>query len=208
MTVRFHESVKEHLVPLDDVKPWPGNPRNGDIAELKKSISKNGFYGCVIVQRSTGFVIAGNHRRQALEDMGSDVIPVLYVDVDDTEAARLALADNRTSDLAMYDDEQLFALLDHLVQTTDSLEGTGYDRASYELLLQGMEGDQVGGVRQGLTPEERIDSYNELDIRSIILPYGGHEYEAVANGLMQLRREHDLDSNADVVAMLVRDATS
>jgi hypothetical protein len=207
MSVRFHESVQQLLVPLDDVKPWPNNPRSGDIAELKKSIQKNGFYGAVIVQRSTGFVIAGNHRRQALEELGSETIPVLYVDVDDTEAARLALADNRTSDLAMYDDEALFQLLDHLVRT-DTLEGTGYDRASYELLLQGMDGDQVGGVRQGLTPEERIDQYNELDIRSIILPYGGDEYEAVASGLATLRKEHEFDSNADVVAWLVQNALS
>lgn len=206
--VRFHDSVVPHLVPLDEVKEWPDNPRSGDLTALRESINKNGFYGCVIVQRSTGFVIAGNHRMQALREMGEDQIPVLYVDVDDTEAARLALADNRTSDLAFYDDEQLFALLDHLVNV-DSLDGTGYDRAAYELLLQGHEAhDIVGGIRQGMTPEDRVDAYNQLDIRSIILPYEAAEYEQVAANLVTLRKTWEFDTNADVVKNLLAEAVT
>lgn len=208
MSVKFHDDVVPLLVPIDEIKPWPENPRSGDLGALVESIQKNGFYGAVVVQRSTNYVLAGNHRLAALTQMGEDQIPVVWVDVDDTEAARLALADNRTSDLAFYDDEALFALLDHLV-SVDSLEGTGYDRAAYELLLQGVESDGagvVGGVRQGMTPEDRIDSYNALDIRSLILPYEASIYEEIAGGLAQLRRALDLESNAEVVAELVRSA--
>jgi len=206
MSVSFHESVRQLLIPIDEVKPWPDNPRSGDLTALKESIEVNGFYGAVIVQRSTGFVIAGNHRLQALSEMGADEVPALYVDVDDTEAARLALADNRTSDLAFYDDEQLFTLLDHLVNV-DSLAGTGYDRAAYELLLQGHEAAEiVGGVRQGFNSEERIDRYNELDIRSVILPFEAAVYEEVVAGLGRLRRALDIETNAELVQHLVEQA--
>ena len=208
MTVSFHPTLEHLLVPIDEIKPWPNNPRSGDLAALKESITVNGFYQPIVVQRSTHFVIAGNHRRQALVEMGEDQVPVLYVDVDDTEAARLALADNRTSDLAFYEDEALFALLDHLV-SVDSLAGSGYDRHAYELLLQGHESNEVvGGVRQGSTPEDRIDDYNQLDVRSIILPYEADVYEVVATGLATLRRSLDLDTNADVVQALVEQALS
>lgn len=208
MAVHFTEAVKPLLVPIDSVLNWPRNPRSGDLSALIESIEKNGFYQPVVVQRSTSFVIAGNHRKNALETMGATEIPVVFVDVNDEEAARIALADNRTSDLAFYDDAQLFELLDSLVQDGSGLEGTGYDRAAYQLLLQGLEtdGHVVGGVRQGGTPEERLDEYNMLDIRSIILPYDAAVYDEVAGGLLALRKLWELETNAEAVQRLVFEA--
>jgi hypothetical protein len=206
--VNFHDAVVPLLVDIDSVSEWPDNPRSGDLEVLKESIRKNGFYAPIVVQRETNYVIAGNHRHQALREMGSTQVPVLFMDIDDIEATRMALADNRTSDLAFYNDEQLFALLDHLVQT-EGLEGSGYDRAAYELLLQQAENnDIVGGIRQGLTPDDRIDQYNQLDIRSIILPYEAAVYEKVATDLARLRRVWELDTNAEVVKQLLDNAIS
>jgi len=206
MAVQIHESLHGLMVPIDMVKPWPENPRSGDLAALKESIRKNGYYQPIVVQRSTHFVIAGNHRLQAMEELGADEIPAVFVDVNDIQAKRLALADNRTSDLAFYDDEQLFKLLQEMVDV-DSLDGTGYDRAAFELLLQGVGGDSVtGGIRQGLIPGERLDEYNDLDIRSIILPYSGEEYEVVATAFTHMRQALFVDTNAEVVKILLTKA--
>ena len=207
--VVFTEAVKPLLVPITSVQNWPKNPRSGDLTALVESITKNGFYQPVVAQRSTGYVIAGNHRKAALESMGATEIPVVFVDASDEDAARIALADNRTSDLAFYDDAQLFELLSGLVdEGGGGLEGTGYDRAAYQLLLQGLEtdGHVVGGVRQGGTPEERLDEYNLLDIRSIILPYDAAVYDEVAGGLLALRREWEMETNAEAVQRLVAEA--
>lgn len=206
MTLRFHESVEHLLVDLDKVHPWDENPRSGDIETLIQSIEANGFYQPIVVQRETGEILAGNHRYAAVTRLGGTQIPVVYVDVDDVAATRLALADNRTSDLAFYDEEQLFVLLEQMM-ANDTLVGTGYDRAAYELLLQGRDNDDiVGGIRQGVTPDERLDEYNQLDIRSIILPYEATVYEEVAGRLSDLRRVMDMDTNADVIQALVADA--
>jgi hypothetical protein len=206
MGVHYHEAVLPYLVPIDTVKPWPDNPRSGDLAALKESIRKNGFYQPIVVQKTTGFVLAGNHRLQALQEMGATEVPVVIVDVDDIQAKRLALVDNRTSDLAFYDDQQLFKLLQDMVEQ-DSLEGTGYDRAAFELLLQGTGGDSVtGGIRQGLIPGERLDEYNQLDVRSIILPYDGEEYEVVATAFTHMRQALFVDTNAEVAKILLQRA--
>ena len=205
--VVFADHLKHLLVPITSVKLWPDNPRSGDLTALKESIRVNTFYNPVVVQKSTRYVLAGNHRMRALMEMGADQVPAMEIDVDDNEARRLALADNRISDLAFYNDTQLFELLDQLVQEDGSLEGTGYDRAAYELLLQGMESDRiVGGVRQGVLPEERLDAYNELDIRSIILPYATDDYEYVATALANMRMRWGMESNADVVRRLLEEA--
>ena len=204
MTVEFAEDVRQFLVDIDSVEAYPDNPRRGDVKALKESIEANGFYGVCLAQKSTGYVVAGNHRRKALLELGATQIPIMFKEMSDEDARRIVLADNRTSDLAYYDDPTLFRLLQDL---DGDLYGTGYDKASYELLLQGLEGEAIlGNVAQGNTPEDRQAAYLQSDIRSIILPYEGSEYDEVAGGLKHLREAMGLDTNAEVVAAMVHEA--
>lgn len=193
-------------IPVGKIHEHPDNPRRGDDRSVGESVAKSGFFGAILVQRSTGNIIAGNTRYRVMRDDGETTIPGFWIDCDDVTATRILLADNRTSDLAFYDDEQLFGLLKQLVDT-EGLDGTGYDRAAFELLLQSVEASEiVGGIRQGMTPDDRIDEYNQLDIRSIILPYEAVVYELIASQLAELRTEWDMATNADVVQKLVADA--
>jgi hypothetical protein len=193
-------------IPVEKIHEHPDNPRRGDDRSVGESIGKSGFFGAILVQRSTGNIIAGNTRFRVMRDDGATTIPGFWIDCDDVTATRILLADNRTSDLAFYDDEQLFGLLQQLVDT-DGLDGTGYDRSAFELLLQSVEASEiVGGIRQGMTPDDRIDEYNQLDIRSIILPYEAAVYEVIAAQLAQLRELWGMVTNADVVQNLVAQA--
>ena len=201
------EQEFDPAIPVLTVQEHPDNPRRGDDKSVRQSIDKSGFFGAILVHRATGNIIAGNTRYRVMRDDGNTTVPGFWVDCDDETARRIMLADNRTSDLAFYDDEQLFGLLKQLVDTGDGLDGTGYDRAAYELLLQSVEQSEiVGGVRQGMRPEDRIDAFNDLDVRSIILPYEAARYEVVATGLARLREMYGVDTNADVVEILVTEA--
>ncbi|MFN3323433.1 MAG: ParB N-terminal domain-containing protein [Bryobacteraceae bacterium] len=115
------------LAPVDAVRPHPKNPRRGDAVAIADSIVQNGFYGAVVAQRSTGFILAGNHRWKAAKDTGAETIPVIWVDCDEDEALRILLVDNRTNDLADYDTEALHRVIEEVLERTGSLEGTGYD---------------------------------------------------------------------------------
>ena len=200
------EQTFDAAIPVDQIQQHPANPRRGDDEAVGESIARNGFFGAILVQRSSGNVIAGNTRYRVMTEEGHDTIPGFWVDCDDETATRILLADNRTSDLAFYDDTALFGLLKSLTES-EGLTGTGYDRSAYELLLQSVEADNlVGGIRQGVLPEERLDQYNQLDVRSLILPYEGAVYEEVAMGFARLREAWALDSNADVAQRLVADA--
>lgn len=202
--VEYAEPVKQFLVDIDSVQEYPDNPRRGDVDALVDSIRVNGFYTVALAQRSTGYLVMGNHRRKALLKMGATQIPVMYKDMSDEDALRIVLADNRTSDLSYYDDPTLFALLDQL---NGDFSGTGYDKASYELLLQGLEGDSMlGNINQGNMPSDRLEAWAGMDIRNIVLPYEGDEYDEVAGGLIALRSAWSLETNADVVARLVAEA--
>lgn len=193
-------------VPVDSLTEHPDNPRRGDDAAVSDSITHNGFYGAIVAQRSTGRILAGNTRFRAMVAAGASTVPVVWVDVDDERATRIMLADNRTSDLAYYDDAALSAILSALAATDDALFGTAYDQATYELLVQQSAGDGLGTARQGYSNEDREPLYEAANIRSVVLPYDADAFDRVVDQLAAYRRIHNLDTNAEAVARMLDEA--
>jgi hypothetical protein len=129
-------------VPVSMLSTHPENPRIGDMRAIGESVAAHGFYGVLVAQRSTGRVLAGNHRLVAARAAGITELPVAWLDVDDDEARRILLADNRATDLATYDDDALADLLASLESTEVGLEGTLYvddDAAEPALVFVEME---------------------------------------------------------------------
>jgi DNA modification methylase len=124
----------EHVA-IDSVKPFPGNPRRGDISAIKASLEANGQYRPIVVNRLTMEVLAGNHTLEAAKKLGWNEITVTYVEADPARAKRIVLADNRTNDLAGYDNESLVELLSDL----EDFEGTGYDQEDLDALLDELD---------------------------------------------------------------------
>jgi ParB-like nuclease domain len=52
---------EQRLVPTADLRPYPGNPRRGDLEAIKDSLERNGQYRPIVVNRRTMEVLAGNH---------------------------------------------------------------------------------------------------------------------------------------------------
>lgn len=150
------ESTRPELVSVSSLSCHPDNPRVGDVSVIVESIKSNGWYGTVIAQRSTGFVLAGNHRLKAAREYGLDSVPVIWLDIDDDRALRILLADNRTSDLASYDDTVLARLLEDLNASSEGLIGTGFDDSFLAELLGGFP---VGN--EGLTDPDSIPEVGE-----------------------------------------------
>ncbi|NDE01742.1 MAG: hypothetical protein EBZ91_08325 [Gammaproteobacteria bacterium] len=121
-------------LPISDLKPHPRNPRKGDVDAIAQSIRMNGFFGVIVVQRSTMQILAGNHRWQAARKVGLTRVPVMLLDVDDVAARKIMLADNRTSDFASYDQDELAGLLKSVL-ADDTLIGTGFDAGDVDKLL-------------------------------------------------------------------------
>lgn len=139
---------------VNKLKPHPANPRQGDVGAIVESIERNGFYGTIIVQKSSGYVLAGNHRLKAAKQLGITEVPVTIVDVDDDTADRILLADNRTNDLATYDDERLANLLANLANNTGTLAGTGYDGEDLDNLLADLASDEPLGPLKDPKPSK------------------------------------------------------
>jgi hypothetical protein len=200
------QTIEVEHVPLTALIEHPQNPHVGDVEAITASIREHGWWGVVVAQRSTRFVLVGNHRFRAAAALGMETVPVHWLDVDDARALRIMLADNRTSDLATYDEAALADLLGAL-NADGGLLGTGYTDADLTLLLQQADGTpQVGSVRTGQSSKERSETYEGTDVRSIVLPYSTEDYHRVVEALARLRSVLGCDSFADVVLALVERA--
>ena len=129
------------LTNVESLNIHPNNPRVGDVSAIAKSIEANGWYGTVVAQKSTRNVLAGNHRLMAAREVGIDQVPVYWVDVDEATAQRILLADNRTADLATYNDDQLVELLTTAIDE-DNLFGTGWNEADVTDLVSMLTVDE------------------------------------------------------------------
>lgn len=139
-------------VPIDSVTPHPENPRVGNVEKIRESLREFGQYKPIVVQQSTGYVLAGNHTRKALIAEGATAIDAVFRDVDDEEARRILLADNRTSDVGGYDSAGLLALLGGL----PDLAGTGYTPDDLAELQRAIAPATDGGSPVALTDPDEI----------------------------------------------------
>jgi ParB-like chromosome segregation protein Spo0J len=120
--------VRSEVVSIDSLKPYPLNPRRGNLKAIQESLKINGQYRPIVVQQDTSFILAGNHTWQAAKSLGWTEIAVSFVECDDKTAKKILLADNRTSDLGLFNDELILELLEEL----ESWEGTGYNLDDFD----------------------------------------------------------------------------
>lgn len=158
-------ALNVEIIGIDTVGPHPDNPRRGNLAAIGESLARSGQYKPIVVQKSTGHVIAGNHTRQAAKDLGWTEISAVLLDVDDEQAKVILLTDNRTGDLASYDQAKLYGLLEGLLD----LDGTGYDIDYVETLGDALGGNEVGGTDTGAVvrqaPPERSAAVAQREAR-------------------------------------------
>lgn len=122
----IREQLQHLAIPIDAIHPHPRNVRQGDIGAICQSLTAHGQYKPVVYQQSTGRILAGNHTYKAAKALGWTEIAATPIICDDEQAIRILLADNRSSDLATYDDSELLELLKELADTTASLNDTLY----------------------------------------------------------------------------------
>ncbi|MCU1647150.1 MAG: Pipefishp1 [Nocardia sp.] len=144
------------LVAISKLTPFPGNPRRGDVEGIAASLKANGQFRPIVVQKSTGHVLAGNHTMQAAISLGWDKIDVHWVICDDDSAKKIVLADNRLADKGHYDVDDLTNLL----QDVSDLDGTGYTDDELNALLDDIEPEDVDLPDDKPSLGESVISYN------------------------------------------------
>jgi len=125
-----HQTIALTELSLDPSNVRKHSRRNLDA--IKASLRKFGQQKPIVVD-AKGIVLAGNGTLTAAQELGWTEIQIVRTELAGVEATAFAIADNRTAELAEWEEDKLNAVLQSLkVEDADLLAATGYDAAEVD----------------------------------------------------------------------------
>lgn len=94
---------------LNEIKPYKRNPRNNEpaIEAVANSIKEFGFKVPIVIDKN-GEIVAGHTRYKASQKLGLTEVPCIVADdLNEEQIKAFRLADNKTAELATWDEELL-----------------------------------------------------------------------------------------------------
>lgn len=141
--------MKVELWPIENVVPYPRNPRQIPqiaIDKVARSIQEFGFRQPIVVD-AKGVIIVGHVRRLAAQKLGLTHVPVhIATELTAAQVNAYRLADNRTNQEATWDTEAMALELANLKLDEFDLDLTGFNLDEIQELL--------ADTTEGLTDEE------------------------------------------------------
>lgn len=141
------EALQSLQVPLADLTPDPANLRKHsarNISTIAASLKRFGQDQVLVVQKDGMVIRKGNGRYEAARQLGWDTMAAIVIDEGDVKAIERAIADNRTAELAEWDDEALYRVL-KAFDDPEAVEAVGFTdddmRHLDELCTAPTEGD-------------------------------------------------------------------
>lgn len=146
---------------ISKLKPFPKNPRKHpqkEINLLVKNIEKFGFTNPILVQKSTGYIIAGHARVKAAEKAGYKSVPVISWDVNDEDAMAHMIGDNFIQMMSEWDIPFVKDCLAELDGRSYDIEHTGFTDLNVDVLLSHNSGsDFLKDTVTGENPRDDIE---------------------------------------------------
>jgi len=142
------EALRPLAISCSSLNPDPDNARlhsEENIEAIMKSLAEFGQDQPLVVQKQGMIVRKGNGRLQAALRLDWKWIAAFVVDEDDVRAVARAIADNRTAELATWDEEKLTQMLKSIREAGQiDLDVMGFSQADIDQLLpQDIPEDEV-----------------------------------------------------------------
>lgn len=138
---------------ISNLNEDPSNARKHDsknLSAIKGSLAKFGQQKPIVVGKGN-VVLAGNGTLAAAKELGWDKINIVRTDLEGSEAIAYAIADNRSGELASWND-------DVLGQTLQGLREDGFDLAEI-----GFDTSDLDKIHQTIKPEVKdVEGSKEL----------------------------------------------
>lgn len=208
-------ALHDNAVPIDSPVLHPGNYRQGDVEMIASSLARFGQVRPIVVQNSTGNVVAGNHTLKAARSLGWSHIAVVVVDMDDAEAEAYLVADNRASDKATNDDAALGAVLERLM-LAGRLEGTGWSPDQVDDLMSALDAlpqvdpppTEAGHAVDDTELAQRFANRSQVALRQFVIMYDQGTATGVEQLFRGLERKWGMSQARDVVLEALKRAAT
>lgn len=135
--------LKVQYWPIDEVHPYPNNPRNNDdaVEYVANSIREFGWQQPIVVDND-GTIIAGHTRLKAAKMLGMETVPVVVADnLTPAQVNAYRLADNKVAEAATWDMDALAVELEGLEVDFD-MTMFDFDEIGFEPSFDDVEDEQ------------------------------------------------------------------
>lgn len=152
------------LIDIDSVQPFPGNPKKGDVEGIAASLGEYGQWRPLLIQAATRYIVAGNNTWRAAKLGPLDAagirhpwtaISAIVVDVDDSRAKQINLADNRWAERGETDQDALATWLKELTDAGANTDAMGYGSEDLDKLLAGLRHSETDADAAPPLPEPK-----------------------------------------------------
>jgi len=160
------KSEQIEFVSIDELKPFPGNPRRHSRKQRRQiaaSIERFGFTAPVLIDED-GVILAGHGRVEGAKIAGLTEVPCRrVVGLSSIEKRAYVLADNKLAENARWDESLLAIEVKAILADLDfDLELTGFDAAEIDLIIESEAPASDGDLRDDALPQ--------LDARAVSRP--------------------------------------
>lgn len=147
---------------IDKLQKWKDNPRKNKAAikHVAESIKRFGFASPIIARSDDKMIIAGHTRYEAAKELGLDKVPVRYLDLDPADSRLLALADNKTAEVAEWDEEKLEQVMQDLLDEGLSLDGLGWTDSELADIVQELKEEEI--------KEDEAPELEDTEVHSVL----------------------------------------
>lgn len=178
---------------IADLKPAEYNPRkltDEEYIRLKQSVEKFGLVDPILVNENPermNIVIGGHQRLQIAKDIGMTEVPVVYLNLDETQEKELNVRLNKNT--GRWDWDKLANNFDN-----DVLLGIGFTETELGLVASPEKDEH--------TLEDTMSSYLDGGIKQIVLYFKNEEYEQIMEDMKRLMDEFQVESHTEVFLKL------
>ncbi|MFC1982002.1 site-specific DNA-methyltransferase [Chloroflexota bacterium] len=152
------QQIQVEQVLIEDLRPYPANPRRISDQELEAltcSIREFGLVDPIIARKEDRIVIGGHQRLLAARRLGYHTVPVVLVDLSLEQARLLNIALNKIS--GSFDQELLARLLSELNEIPE-----------LDLTLSGFGEDELKELLKSLKAREKRERVETFDLEEAI----------------------------------------
>ena len=188
-------------VKIDSLTFDPANVRKHDeknLAAIKASLNRFGQQKPIVVD-ANGVVRAGNGTLAAAKALGWKEIRIVRSSLAGSEATAYAIADNRSAELAEWDDEALAQTLAALQIEDDALaEATGYTKTDIDKFAL----DMISNVED---EEEQEVEKPDQDGISVIVVMSLEQEALFREAIRSLKQRDEIKTTGDAIYLIIKE---
>jgi len=174
--------MQVETIRIEELTPDPANARKHDernLAAIRSSLQAFGQQKPIVIDER-GVVIAGNGTLEAAKTLDWQNIKAVRTKLDSTQAVAFGIADNRTAELAEWDEMTLHSLMQSLDDDTRGLLGFSEDELDKMVSEQSdafggfSESDPIGGEVEActITGSQVMDQDFRTEVQAIVDKFG------------------------------------